>query len=55
MKSYTTTVEQDPDDPESYVITFPDEILDEAGWKVGDTLIWQIDEKNQTVIISKKS
>lgn len=54
MKTYTTVVEQDPDDPESYVITFPDELLAEAGWNTGDTLVWAVDEERQIVIITKK-
>lgn len=55
MKTYTTIVEQDPENPESYVIVFPDELLSEAGWNVGDTLIWNVDELTQTVTITKKS
>lgn len=54
MKTYSTVVEQDPDDPESYVITFPDELLEEAGWETGDVLIWTVDEENQIVTITKK-
>lgn len=54
MKTYTTVVEQDPENPESYIIQFPDEILDEAGWKVGDVLVWEVDEQSGSVIIRKK-
>lgn len=53
MKTYSTTVEQDPDDPESLVIVFPDEILNDLGWVAGDTLIWSI-QNDGTVILSKK-
>jgi bifunctional DNA-binding transcriptional regulator/antitoxin component of YhaV-PrlF toxin-antitoxin module len=54
MKTYSTIVEQDPEDSESYIIQFPDEVLDEAGWKVGDTLVWHVDKENQIVTITKK-
>lgn len=52
-KSWSTRVESDPEDPEALVISFPDEILDELGWKVGDTLIWDI-QADGSVILSKK-
>lgn len=54
MKTYSTFVEQDPNDPAECVITFPNEILEEAGWSPGDVLIWEIDEQNQIVTIRKK-
>ena len=55
MKTYSAVVEQDPDNPESLMIQFPDEILEEAGWHPGDQLVWLVDEENQTVTIQKKT
>ncbi len=52
-KSYTLPVETDPDDPENFIITFPDELLESVGWKTGDTLIWNV-EDDGTIILKKK-
>jgi hypothetical protein len=40
MKSWTTKVEQDPDTGE-LIITFPDELMEQVGWKIGDNILWQ--------------
>jgi bifunctional DNA-binding transcriptional regulator/antitoxin component of YhaV-PrlF toxin-antitoxin module len=53
-KIWTTVVEEDPENPESYVITFPDEVIAEAGWQVGDTLIWCLREDGAIVLTKKK-
>ena len=50
---WTVPLEADPDDPESLILTFPDELLEETGWAVGDTLIWIVEE-NGSVTITKK-
>jgi hypothetical protein len=52
-KSWSTIVEEDPADPETMILQFPDEMLAEVGWQAGDTLVWEIQE-DQTVIIRKK-
>jgi bifunctional DNA-binding transcriptional regulator/antitoxin component of YhaV-PrlF toxin-antitoxin module len=52
-KSYTLPVETDPDNPENFIITFPDELLESVGWKIGDTLIWNV-EDDGTIILKKK-
>ena len=52
-KVWTVPLEADPDDPESLILTFPDELLEETGWAVGDTLIWIV-EDNGSVTITKK-
>jgi len=31
-----------PDDPENVLLTFPPEIMEEAGWKEGDTLRFEV-------------
>ena len=37
MKSWTLTVEEDPDTGDA-ILTFPPELLEQAGWKEGDTI-----------------
>ena len=44
MKSWILTVEEDPKTGDS-ILTFPPELLEQAGWKEGDTLSW-IDQKD---------
>ena len=39
MNSWTLTVEEDPDTGDA-ILTFPPELLAQAGWKEGDTLNW---------------
>jgi bifunctional DNA-binding transcriptional regulator/antitoxin component of YhaV-PrlF toxin-antitoxin module len=39
-KSFITTIQEDPADPESAIITFPDEMMKELGWQEGDELTW---------------
>jgi hypothetical protein len=53
-KSYTLSVEEDPEDPESLLLNFPDEILESVGWNVGDVLVWNI-EDDGTIILKKKN
>jgi WYL_2, Sm-like SH3 beta-barrel fold len=38
-KRWTLTVDEDPETGDA-VLTFPPELLETAGWKEGDTLIW---------------
>jgi antitoxin component of MazEF toxin-antitoxin module len=52
MKTYTTTVEEDPTNPDEVIISFPDEMMAELGWKEGDTISWRI-EADGTAVISK--
>ena len=51
-KHWTVTIQADADDPETLILPFPDDLLEEAGWKIGDTLIWTIEDDR--VIITKK-
>lgn len=52
-KYWTTVIEQDPNDPESLILEFPDDMLEQAGWLPGDKLVWVV-EDDQTVIIRKQ-
>lgn len=52
MKSWTLTVEQDPDTGD-LVLPFTPEILEELKWKEGDVLEW-IDNKDGSWSLIKK-
>ena len=54
MINFTTTVEIDAD-TQDYLITIPDEILQELGWKEGDTLDWHITDSKQIIITKIKN
>jgi hypothetical protein len=49
MKSYTATVIEENGE---YIVPLPQELLDEVGWKEGDTLDWR--EENGAYILTKK-
>ena len=51
-KTYTAEVLEDPTDPESAMLQFPEEMLAELGWVEGDTLNWAVQEDG-TVILTK--
>lgn len=50
-KKYILEVKQDGDE---YYLEFPDELLAQAGWKIGDTLIWK-DRKDGSWTLKKKA
>jgi hypothetical protein len=50
---WTITVETADDGSGDLVLPLTDEIMESAGWKIGDTLEW-IDNKNGTWSIKKK-
>ena len=52
MKSYTVTLEEDPETGD-LILPFPEDMLKEVGWKEGDTLDWE-DNKDGTFSITKK-
>ena len=51
-KSWILTPEEIPES-EDLLLTFPPDMLEYAGWKVGDTLVYKVQEDG-TVLISKK-
>ena len=53
-KRWVTTTFADPDDPESLLIEFSDEMLESVGWKPGDILEWII-EDDGNIILRKKA
>ena len=50
---WTIKVEEADDGSGDLVLPFPDDLLESAGWKEGDTLEW-IDNKDGTWILKKK-
>jgi hypothetical protein len=53
-KSWILEVQQDPDNPDELILEFPQEMLELAGWKEGDTLIWSINS-DDSISLSKKA
>jgi bifunctional DNA-binding transcriptional regulator/antitoxin component of YhaV-PrlF toxin-antitoxin module len=49
MTSYIVEVQED--DQENLFIQFPDELIDELGWKEGDILNWDL--KGEGIVLSK--
>lgn len=52
MKTWTLNIEEDPTTGDC-ILTFPKDLLEEAGWKEGDTLEW-IDLGNESWQLVKK-
>ena len=50
---WTIKVEDAEDGSGDLVLPFPDDLLESAGWKEGDTLEW-IDNKDGSWILKKK-
>ena len=53
MKSWTVNLEEDPE-TNDLILTFPPELLEQAGWKEGDDIIWT-DNKDGTWSLTKKN
>ncbi len=53
MKSWTLQIEEDPETGDS-MLTFPPDLLEEAGWKEGDILEW-IDKGDGSWQLLKKN
>jgi hypothetical protein len=51
--SWTLTVEEDPETGDG-ILTFPEDLLESAGWKEGDCIQW-IDLKDGSWQLKKKS
>ena len=45
MKSWTLNVEEADDGSGDAILTFPPDLLEQAGWKEGDTIKW-VDQKD---------
>jgi nitrous oxide reductase accessory protein NosL len=53
MTQWTITLEEDPETGDC-ILPFPEDLLEQAGWKEGDTLNW-IDNKDGTWCLEKVS
>ena len=51
--SWTITVEEDPATGE-LILPFPDDMLEQVGWKEGDTLIWTVNENGSWTLTKKE-
>lgn len=51
--SWTLTVEEDPETGDG-ILTFPEDLLEQVGWREGDTIEW-IDCKDGSWQLKKKS
>jgi len=52
-KSWTLLTEEDPENPEELLLTFPPDLLESMGWKSGDTLEWK-DNSDGSWSLTKK-
>ena len=52
LKSWTLNVEETDDGSGDAILTFPPELLEQAGWKEGDTLKL-IDQKDGSWLLKK--
>ena len=50
VTSFTVTLEEDGDD---LVLPIPEDILKNLGWNEGDLLEWDINDKDNTIILRK--
>lgn len=48
--SWTVAVEKDGED---MILPLPDDLIEQAGWKIGDTLVWDV-QPDGTIFLSKK-
>lgn len=53
MNKWTITLEEADDGSGDLVLPLTDEIMESAGWKIGDVLEW-IDNKDGTWILKRK-
>jgi hypothetical protein len=51
LKSWTVNIEEDPETGD-YILCFPPELLEQAGWKEGDNINW-IDQKDGSWLLKK--
>jgi hypothetical protein len=49
-RAWTVTVEEDPETGD-LILPLPDDVLIHAGWREGDTLLWQVEQGR--IVVSK--
>lgn len=53
-KTWIITLEEDPETGD-LIMPLPHELLEDNGWKIGDTLEWSFNEETQTATMEKKA
>lgn len=51
--TWIVNLEEDPETGD-LIMPIPSGVLESQGWQIGDTLDWDFDKKNQTIVLSKK-
>jgi len=51
--TWVLEVQEDPNNPDELILQFPPELLETAGWKEGDSLLWK-DRGDGSWELSKK-
>jgi hypothetical protein len=51
-KTWKAMVEENHDNPEECILTFPEDLLDRVGWVEGDKISWDL-QANESVILRK--
>lgn len=51
--TWIVELEEDPE-TRDLIMPLPMELLKAQGWEIGDTLVWDVDETNKTVTLTKK-
>ena len=51
--TWVREVQEDPNNPDELILQFPPELLETAGWKEGDSLLWK-DRGDGSWELSKK-
>jgi hypothetical protein len=53
MTHWTITLEEDPETGD-LILPFPEDLLEHAGWKEGDIIVWKVQDDG-SCILEKKS
>ena len=53
QNTWVLEVPEDPNNPDELILQFPPELLETAGWKEGDSLLWK-DRGDGSWELSKK-
>jgi len=51
--SWIITLEEDPETGD-LIMTLPTELLEQQGWAIGDTLVWDFNNTDKTATLKKK-
>ncbi len=51
--TWIITLEEDPETGD-LIMPLPDKLLEAQGWKIGDTLTWDVNDQTGTATLTKK-